>query len=186
MPIVLITGLLLSLLAALAWFTTKNISAYDLILNLLRWISMSVICLTIFSSLNALEFITALKWMKVPGRIAIALGVSLRFFPVVAHEASRIVTIQKLRFSRRQNLGTLAQLYKLVEAVVPGLFVSTLRQVENISLSILTQDIERRTQKHLFPPLIRFDYWLILLFVLIPIAIIAFHYWGSSMLSYGN
>jgi energy-coupling factor transporter transmembrane protein EcfT len=174
LAIIVITALFLGLLGIFAWLTTQNMKIEDLLLNLLRWLSMAAISLTIFSSLNALEFIVALKWLRIPSRIALALGVSLRFFPVIVEQASRIITIQRLRIPQYTEKARLGRFGKLVESIVPSLFVSVLRQIENISLSILVQDIERRVLEYRFIPLGRYDYALLALFVLVPLLVIVY------------
>jgi len=153
LPVIQITVVFLCALALLAWLTTANISFRNLLLGVLKWLSMSAVSLTIFSSLNALEIIVALRWLGVPLRIALALGVSLRFFPVLVAQGSKILMIQRLRtFSGSSRRGRWQRLRGVLWGVIPAMLVAVLRQVENISLSILTQDIERRVLAYRLAP----------------------------------
>lgn len=173
LPVILLTAIFLCALALLAWLTTAGISLRNLLFGVLKWLSMSAVSLTIFSSLNALELIVALRWLRVPLSIALALGVSLRFFPVLVEQGSRILMIQRLRTSSGSaKKGCFQRLHRILWGVIPAMFVSVLRQVENISLSILTQDIERRVLDYRLAPPSTQDLPMLLMLNVVPLLIL--------------
>lgn len=173
-PIVGFTIAALCLLSILAWITTNSLALTNVGLNLLRWTSLSVFSLTIFSSLNALEFIVALQWYKIPRRIALALGISLRFSPVVYEEAKRILLAYRVRSVHLQERGKIRWYVKLIEWFVPILFVSMVRQIENITITVIIQDIEGRLAQYKFQPLTLRDAMLFAIFIPIPLSVIVF------------
>lgn len=175
LPVILITTIFLCSMALLAWFTTASISLRDLLLGVVKWLSMSTVSLTIFSSLNAMELIVALIWLRVPLSISLALGVSLRFFPILAEQGSKLLMIYRLRSSNRSmGRGYFKQLRCIILGLIPAMFISVLRQVENISLSVLTQDIERRVLEYRPTPLGIQDFSMILIINIIPSLIVFF------------
>lgn len=154
-------------IAGIAWLLSSEISIFELSMNYLRWISLIVIAVVFFGMINLFEFVSALRFFKVPARIAIAFGIGLRFLPVLVEESKRVVQIQRkngLKFSiatiRKGNL------MNFLNKVLSPILVSILRRADSISLSVVIQQIEFRIIDYRFKP-VKISDWLSLVFCLI-------------------
>lgn len=130
-----------------------SLPARDVFIGMLRILSLTVLTISLFLSLNALELVTGLTYFKVPFRIALALGIGFRFIPIILDEAKRTRLVRRQRglmFSRvtlrRVGLtGTLSR-------VIAPLVVALLRRVDSLIISIAVQQLPERVRLYRFPP----------------------------------
>ena len=173
--IVLTSSGAILIIAIIAWLISSRISVFEFSMNYLRWVSLIVISVIFFSLINLFEFVSALRFFKIPTRIAIAFGVGLRFLPVLIEESRKVVQIQQkngLKFS----ITAIRQkgLFNLLNKLLSPLIVSILRRVDSISLSVVVQQIEFRIAHYRFKS-INFKDWMILIFCIMILLLSIFY-----------
>ncbi len=164
----------LGIFTLVVWVITVNLTLSELLVGYLRWVSLMTLSVVLFLSLDTLEMVAGLVRFRVPVRVAMALGVGLRFLPVLYEEARRVLMIQRHRgvapswgaFRRYGLLGILSRMSS-------PLLVSVLRRVDSLNLSIAIQQLEYRIERYQFPPW-RFRDWMALatIFVLFIMAVL--------------
>jgi hypothetical protein len=166
--IILYTSVAILIIGAIAWFFSSDLLLVNIVLNLLRWISLIIISVIFFSSINLFEFVSSLVFLKIPTKIAIAIGVGFRFLPVIIDESKKVAKIQNqngisLSFNSIRKLGLLTVLNKILSP----LLVSILRRTDSISISVTIQQIEKRTKDFNFKTINLFDLVSLLFCILI-------------------
>lgn len=111
-------------------------------------ISLSI--LLVFD-LNIMELLAFLTKVGVPAKISLSIGVGFRYIGLLIEDIKRINFIQSMNgfginIKSFRNNGFL----KTVSVFSLPLFLSLLKRTENISLSILMQNIEQRSKKYNF------------------------------------
>lgn len=175
--IIVMSTVILGIFTLIVWIFTANLSLYELCVGYLRWISLISTSVILFLSMNVIDIVSSLVYFKLPVRIALSVGIGLRFLPIFYEESHRVITIQRRRgitFSRKSisQYGFLGLLNRLVSP----LLVSVLRRVDSISLSIVVQQLENRIANYYFPGLRVQDWIALLLIVIFSITVIAFSF----------
>jgi len=151
--IVLSTFSFILLIGLMSWFLSSEINPLEILLNSIKWISLILITFLIFASINLFEFISSLVYFRLNTKISIAFGVGLRFLPLVIEEGRKILTIQRRRgVLKRKN--TLDKLNYLISPFI----ISVVRRVDSVTLSLTTQQIEKRIQHFKFNHITLKDY----------------------------
>lgn len=155
-----ITALALGIFVIIVWLFSSDTPFLNLFLDYLRWISLAVMSVTLFLSLNPLELITSLFYFRLPLGIAIAVGVGWRFLPVFFEEARRVRLYQRHRESLtfRQRIRVYGVVDTLSRVISPFM-ISVLRRVDLLLLSIAVQQLENRISAYRFSPYKVYD-WL--------------------------
>jgi energy-coupling factor transporter transmembrane protein EcfT len=93
-----------------------------------------------------MELVTFLSRIKVPTKIAIALGVGFRYFGLLANDIKRINFVQSLNgYGFHYQAIKKNGIVKTTISFLLPVFLNILKQSENISISISIQNIELRT-----------------------------------------
>jgi energy-coupling factor transporter transmembrane protein EcfT len=148
-------------IGVMSWLFASDVSITDMLLNSVRWISLVLVTFLIFSSINLFELISSLAYLKLNTKIAIALGVGLRFLPLLVEEAKNILRIQ-----RRDNTLKNKNIFYRVNCFLSPFLISTIRRVDSITLSLTTQQIEERIKHYKFNRISLTDCVLIVICVL--------------------
>lgn len=117
-------------------------------LKLFTIISLSILLVT---NLNIMELVAFLNKIKLPAKVSIAIGVGFRYIELLMEDIKRINFIQTM-----SGYGITIQsvkrngFLKTISVFSLPLFLSLLKRTENISLSILIQDIEQRSKNYSF------------------------------------
>lgn len=172
--VILISMLILAAFMLLAWLIASNLSITAVLREYMRWVSLVVLSVVLFASMNIIEIVSSLVWLKLPLRLALSLGIALRFLHVIYDEAQRIFTIQKTRgitlsYGAAKKYGFSGLLNRLVSP----LLVSVIRRADSLSISITVQQIEKRISEYKYSPFTIYD--IIMLFSLF-LAVIAILY----------
>jgi energy-coupling factor transporter transmembrane protein EcfT len=69
---------------------------FDLHLVILKWIIIALISITYFVVTKPFEIVEAFNKFKFPASASFALGIGLRFIPIIFEEWQKIVTAQKV------------------------------------------------------------------------------------------
>lgn len=138
-------------LGLVAWFISPELDFYVLLVNYFRWVSLIIISVIFFVSINLFEFVASMAYFKIPVKIAIAFGVGLRFLPVLVDEAKRVTRIQHqngftVSFSNIHKFGFVTLLNRLLSPIV----ISILRKTDSITISVTVQQIETRIRDYNF------------------------------------
>lgn len=170
--IIVISMLILGLFMFFVWSINPNISLFTILNEYARWSSLIIISVVLFLSMNVMEIVSSLVWFKLPLRLALSVGIALRFLHVIYEESQRVFMIQRSRgitFSYRsiKKYGFLG----LLDRLVSPLLVSILRRADSISLSIVVQQIEKRIAEYKFSSLKKQDFIALCLLVVTFIAL---------------
>lgn len=133
------------MIGIISWFLSSEINPSEIFLGSIKWVSLILMTFLIFSSINLFELISALVYFKLNSKIAIAFGVGLRFLPLILEEGGKILTVQK-RKGALKNRNVFSKLNHLLSPFV----ISVVRRVDSITLSITTQQIEKRVKQFEF------------------------------------
>lgn len=151
--IVLSTFSFIFLIGLFSWFLSAEINPSEIFLSSIKWLSLILITFLIFSSINLFEFISSLVYFKVNTKIAIAFGVGLRFLPLIIEEGVKILTLQR-RKGALKGKNTFTKLDHLLSPFI----ISVVRRVDSVTLSITTQQIEKRVKHFEFKRIKLADY----------------------------
>lgn len=133
------------MIGIISWFLSSEINPSEMFLGSIKWVSLILMTFLIFSSINLFELISSLVYFKLNTKIAIAFGVGLRFLPLILEEGDKILTVQK-RNGALKNRNVFSKLNHLLSPFV----ISVVRRVDSITLSITTQQIEKRVKQFEF------------------------------------
>ncbi len=174
--IILFSSITILSIGIIAWLLSPDLVLLNIVLNFFRWISLIVISVIFFSSINLFELVSSLVFFKVPTKIAIALGVGFRFLPVVVDESKRVAKIQ----NQSGYKHTLSSIYKsgllnFLSRVLSPILVSILRRADSISISVTVQQIEKRIKDFNFKPISLID-WTSLIFCILILVFVIINY----------
>lgn len=129
----------------LSWLFASEISWANFILDSFRWIVLALSTFVLIVSMNLFECLAAMVYLKIPIRVAVALGVGVRFLPVITEEYKRISIVNR----RNRQIGRSSILTKMDRLLSPFI-VSVIRRIDSITLSIVTQQLENRIIQYEF------------------------------------
>lgn len=129
----------------LSWLFASEISWVDFILDSFRWVVLALSTFVLIVSMNLFECLAAMVYLKIPVKVAVALGVGVRFLPVIVEEYKRISMVNK----RNRQMGGTSIMVKMDRLLSPFI-VSVVRRIDSITLSIVTQQLEARIIRYEF------------------------------------
>lgn len=146
----------------LAWVLGYSDKPTAVLVTISRWIAFIASSVVIFSSLNAYELVTGLVYFRLPTRLALAIGIGIRFIPIFVVDA-----VEVYRETRRRHIGFNSwAIGRYGVTGVTGRFFSplltaALRRMEAVWLSVVVHELETRVGKHMMTRLGTLD-WLVL------------------------
>lgn len=150
--VIVISSLILGIFMFIVWIITPSLVLSNLVLEYMRWVSLIITSVVLFSSMNVMDTVLSLAYFKIPIRIAISIGVSLRFIHIIYAESQRIFVMQRKRgitlsYKALGHYGFLG----LLDRLISPLLISVVRLADSISLSIVVQQIEERITDYKLP-----------------------------------
>lgn len=152
-------------------FIFADFSFIDLLKDSIKIFTIISVSILLLGNINIMELVAILSKVKIPTKIAIAIGVGFRYFSLLIEDIKNINFIQKTN-NYGINFKSFLQngFFKSVNAFLLPLFLSVIRRTENISISISLQDVENRAKYYKF----RKVNYLELLLTLLTIVILSF------------
>lgn len=129
------------------FFTDTSLD--QLLRNSLKLFTIITLSILLVSDLNIMELVAFLNKIKLPAKISIAIGVGFRYIGLLMEDIKRINFIQTMsRYGITIQSIKRNGFLKTISIFSLPLFLTLLKRTENISLSILIQDIEQRSKKY--------------------------------------
>lgn len=176
LSIILISSMAILSIGIIAWFISPKLIISNLVLNYLRWISLIIISVIFFSSINLFEFVSSLAFFKIPIKIAIAFGIGIRFLPVLVDESRKVIRIQH---QNGYNLSLLnifkSGLINVFSKILSPILISILRKTDSITISVTVQQIEKRVKNYNFKTINIIDF-IGLIFCILILSVIIINY----------
>ncbi len=99
----------------------------------LRLITLALIAIVYFQYTRETEFIEALHVLWVPNLIALAVGVAIRFIPVIFEETQRILMAQRARgLATGRGLRVIKRIPTIIRALAMPLFVASWKRANDL------------------------------------------------------
>jgi energy-coupling factor transporter transmembrane protein EcfT len=147
-----ISAAAIAIFAFVVWIITINVSLAEFLIGYFRWLSLITLSVVLFLSLDTLQLVVDLVRFKLPVKIAIALGVGLRFIPILFEETRRVLMIQRRRgISFSQQGFRRHHFINLLNRISSPILISVLRRVDSLTLSIGVQQLEYRIKQYQLP-----------------------------------
>lgn len=119
---------------------------------LIRFIAVAGVGAHLLSTTSPTQLAAGLRAWRVPRPISVTLAVMLRFFPVVASEATAVLDAMRLR-GLTGTTGLLRHPAVTLERFTVPMIAASLRASEDLSASAILRGLgSRRTPTAMFPP----------------------------------
>lgn len=128
-------------------FVFNDFTFIDLLKDSTKIFTIINVSILLLGNINVMELVVFLSKVKIPTKIAIAIGVGFRYFSLLIEDIRNINFIQKTNNYGINNKSFRKNGFiKSINAFLLPLFLSIIRRTENISVSISLQDIESRAK----------------------------------------
>ena len=157
--IIIISLAALGVFVLISWALVSDLSPFELGMGYLRWVSLAALTVVLVLSLNALEIVTSLVFFRLPVQIALAIGVGIRFLPLLTEEAARVRTVQRRRgLTLSRDSISKYGVVELLSRITAPFLVSVLRRIDSLVVSIEVQQLKHRALQHEFTPPVKRDW----------------------------
>jgi energy-coupling factor transporter transmembrane protein EcfT len=119
----------------------------DSAIDILKIFAIINISILLIQDINIMELVAFLSKIRIPTKIAIALGVGIRYFSLLTYDVKRINFVQSINgygFNMRKIKKN--GFIKTISIFLTPLFLNILKRTENISISVSIQNVENRAK----------------------------------------
>jgi len=108
-----------------------------------KWLAIAAICIAFFAATRPYEIVAGLRWLRLPRSLCLAIGMGLRFLPVIFDEVRRIVIAQRARgLGRERGLRRIIHIPRNLASLLIPLLVGVMVKLENLWLAMRVRGVD--------------------------------------------
>ncbi len=108
-----------------------------------RWMAVGGICIAFFVATRPYDIVAGLRWLRLPKTFCLAIGMGLRFLPVIFEETRRIIVAQRARgLGRERGLQRMKHLPRNLSALLVPLLVGVMVKLDDLWLAMRVRGVD--------------------------------------------
>ena len=108
-----------------------------------KWMAVGAICIAFFVETRPYDIVAGLRWLRLPKAFCLAIGMGLRFLPVIFEETRRITLAQRARgLGRERGLGRIGHLPRNLAALLVPLLIGVMVKLDDLWIAMRVRGVD--------------------------------------------